>query len=84
MPTIKGEALDRVQHIGASANRMDAMIEHVARPNKIEQHNAQDNAETIYAQELMNLVMQEYQNAERFALSIQEGAFFHADPISWP
>ena len=28
----------------------------------------------------MNVVMQEYRNADRFELSIQEGAFFHADP----
>lgn len=76
----QGESLERVQHIDASVNRMDAMIEHVALSNKIERHDARDSAETISAQELMNVVMQEYRNADRFELSIQEGAFFHADP----
>lgn len=76
----QGESLERVQHIDASVNRMDAMIEHVALSNKIERHDARDSAETISAQELMNVVMQEYQNADRFELSIQDGAFFHADP----
>lgn len=76
----QGESLERVQHIDASVNRMDAMIEHVALSNKIERHDAHDSAETISAQELMNVVMQEYRDADRFELSIQDGAFFHADP----
>jgi signal transduction histidine kinase len=60
---------------------MDAMIEHVALSNKIERHDARDSAETISAQELMNEVMQEYEDANRFELSIQQGAFFSADPF---
>jgi signal transduction histidine kinase len=76
----QGEALERVQHIDASVNRMDAMIEHVALSNKIERHDAHGLAEKISAQELMNVVMQEYRDVERFDLSIQDGVFFHADP----
>jgi signal transduction histidine kinase len=76
----QGDSLERVQRIDASVNRMDAMIEHVALSNKIERHDAHDSAETISAQELMNVVMQEYRDADRFELSIQDGAFFHADP----
>ncbi len=76
----ESESLDRVQHIDASVNRMDAMIEHVALSNKIERHDARASAEKISAQELMNVVMQEYRDAERFELSIEDGAFFHADP----
>ena len=76
----QGESLERVQHIDASVNRMDAMIEHVALSNKIERHDAHGLAEKIPAQELMNVVMQEYRDVERFDLSIEEGAFFHADP----
>jgi signal transduction histidine kinase len=76
----EGESLERMQHIDASVNRMDAMIEHVALSNKIERHDAQDSAETISAQELMNVVMQEYRDEDRFDLSIQQGASFHADP----
>lgn len=74
------ESLDRVQHIDASVNRMDAMIEHVALSNKIERHDAHASAEKIPARELMNVVMQEYRDAQRFELSIQDGAFFHPDP----
>jgi signal transduction histidine kinase len=76
----QGDSMERVQRIDASVNRMDAMIEHVALSNKIERHDVRDSAEKISAQELMNVVMQEYQNADRFELRIQEGAFFHADP----
>ena len=76
----QGESLERVQHIDASVNRMDAMIEHVALSNKIERHDAHDSAETISAQELMNVVMQEYRDEDRFDVSIQDGASFHADP----
>jgi signal transduction histidine kinase len=76
----QGESLERVQRIDASVNRMDAMIEHVALSNKIERHDGRDSAETISAQELMNVVMQEYQDADRFELTIQEGAYFFADP----
>jgi signal transduction histidine kinase len=77
---VHGESIERIQHIDASVNRMDAMIEHVALSNKIERHDARDSAETISAQELMNVVMQEYQDADRFELSIQQGASFLADP----
>jgi signal transduction histidine kinase len=76
----QGDSIERVQRIDASVNRMDAMIEHVALSNKIERHDVRDSAEKISAQELMNVVMQEYQDADRFELRIQEGAFFHADP----
>jgi signal transduction histidine kinase len=77
----QGESIERVQHIDASVNRMDAMIEHVALSNKIERHDARDSAERISAKELMNEVMQEYPDADRFELSIQQGASFSADPF---
>jgi signal transduction histidine kinase len=76
----QGDSIERVQRIDASVNRMDAMIEHVALSNKIERHDGRYFAETISAQELMNVVMQEYQDADRFELRIQEGASFYADP----
>jgi signal transduction histidine kinase len=76
----QGDSIERVQRIDASVNRMDAMIEHVALSNKIERHDGRHFAETISAQELMSVVMQEYHDADRFELSIQEGASFLADP----
>lgn len=76
----QGESIERIQHIDASVNRMDAMIEHVALSNKIERHDGRSSAEMISAQELMNVIMQEYQDADRFELKIQDGASFCANP----
>jgi signal transduction histidine kinase len=71
---------ERVQHINASVDRMDAMIEHVALSNKIERMQAHGLEETVSALELMNVVMQEYREPERFELDIQEGVSFRAAP----
>jgi len=76
----QGESLDRMLHINASVERMDAMIEHVALSNKIERMEALGTEETVSALELMNVVMQEYREPERFELDIQEGVFFRAAP----
>ena len=76
----QGESFERVQHIDASVSRMDAMIEHVALSNKIERTDVHGTEETVSALELMNVVMQEYQEPERFELDIQEGVVLRADP----
>jgi two-component system, sensor histidine kinase LadS len=75
-----GEPQDRVQHIDASVNRMNAVIEHVAQSNKIERTDAQGTVETMSAEELMGLVMDDYSDPDRFELRIQDGAFFRANP----
>lgn len=75
-----GESSDRMLHINASVERMDAMIEHVALSNKIERMQARGAEETVSALELMNVVMQEYRETERFELDIQEGVVFRAAP----
>jgi signal transduction histidine kinase len=76
----QGESVERVQHIDASVSRMDAMIEHVALSNKIERSDVHGTEETVSALELMNVVMQEYQEPERFELDIQEDVVLRADP----
>jgi signal transduction histidine kinase len=76
----QGESSDRMLHINASVERMDAMIEHVALSNKIERMDAVGSEETVSALELMNVVMQEYREPERFELDIQRGVFFRAAP----
>jgi len=76
----QGESSDRMQHINASVERMDAMIEHVALSNKIERMEALGTEENVSALELMNVVMQEYREPERFELDIQEGVVFRAAP----
>jgi signal transduction histidine kinase len=80
MALAQGESVDRVLHIDASVERMDAMIEHVAHSNKIERMEARGLEETVSALELMNVVMQEYRDPERFELDIQEGVVFRAAP----
>jgi signal transduction histidine kinase len=77
---VQGESAERVLHIDASVDRMDAMIEHVALSNKIERTEAHGFEETVSALELMNVVMQEYREPERFELDIQEGVVFRAAP----
>ena len=76
----QGESSERMVHINASVERMDAMIEHVALSNKIERMQARGSEETVSALELMNVVMQEYRDPERFELDIQEGVNFRAAP----
>ncbi|WP_300552646.1 ATP-binding protein [Limnohabitans sp. Rim8] len=77
---VQGESSDRMMHINASVERMDAMIEHVALSNKIERMEALGTEETVSALELMNVVMQEYREPERFELDIQDGVVFRAAP----
>jgi signal transduction histidine kinase len=76
----QGDSSDRMLHINASVERMDAMIEHVALSNKIERMEALGSEETVSALELMNVVMQEYREPARFELDIQEGVVFRAAP----
>lgn len=80
MAVAQGASAERVLHINASVERMDAMIEHVAHSNKIERMEARGLEETLSALELMNVVMQEYHDPERFVLDIQEGVVFRAAP----
>jgi signal transduction histidine kinase len=80
MALVQSDSAERVQHINASVERMDAMIEHVALSNKIERMDAQGLEENVSALELMNVVMQEYRDPDRFELDLQEGVVFRAAP----
>ena len=80
MALVQSDSAERVQHINASVERMDAMIEHVALSNKIERMDAHGFEENVSALELMNVVMQEYREPDRFELHIQEGVVFRAAP----
>jgi signal transduction histidine kinase len=81
MALAQGESAERVQHnINASVERMDAMIEHVALSNKIERLQALGAEENVSAIELMNVVMQEYREPDRFELVIQQGVAFRSAP----
>ena len=80
MALVQSDSAERVQHINASVERMDAMIEHVALSNKIERMDAHGFEENVSALELMNVVMQEYRDPDRFELHIQEDVVFRAAP----
>jgi two-component system, sensor histidine kinase LadS len=80
MALVQSDSAERVQHINASVERMDGMIEHVALSNKIERMDAQGLEENVSALELMNVVMQEYRDPDRFELDLQEGVVFRAAP----
>ena len=73
-------ALQRVQHIDDSINRMDALIEHVANANKIDSSYEVKNAVRVDAQEFLEGIAAEYAHGERFSLDIQAQACFTADP----
>ena len=74
-----GESLQRIQRIDASVNRMDELIEHVARSNKIERTDVMAQPESIPAIDIIHELIQEYTAMDRFELSIQQGAIFKTD-----
>jgi signal transduction histidine kinase len=80
-PFLQEGSIERMKHIDASVNRMDTMIEHVATTNKIERHNAKANEEMILASELVNQVIQEFRDVDRFALDIADGVHIRADGV---
>ena len=73
-------ALQRVQHIDDSINRMDALIEHVAKANKIDSSYEVKKAVRVDAQEFLEGIAAEYAQGERFSFDIQAKAWFTADP----
>jgi signal transduction histidine kinase len=73
-------ALQRVQHIDDSINRMDALIEHVAKANKIDSSYEVKKAVRVDAQEFLEGIAAEYAHGERFTYDIQAQAWFTADP----
>jgi len=73
------DALQRIQRIDASVNRMDELIEHVARSNKIERTDVVPQPTSIPANEFIQELIQEYPDIDRFKISIQEGSVFKAD-----
>ena len=73
-------ALQRVQHIDDSINRMDALIEHVAKANKIDSSYEVKKSVRVDAQEFLEGIAAEYTHAERFSFDIQPHAWFTADP----
>jgi len=74
------DSRQRIQRIDASVNRMDELIEHVARSNKIERTGVIEQPVSVPACEFVQELIQEYTSANRFEIFIQEGAIFKTDP----
>ena len=74
------ESMGRVLRIDSSVIRMNAMIEHVARSNKIDRTILDVSTTKIPAAELMEELISEFSHPERFDLQIEENAYFKADP----
>lgn len=72
------DALLRVQRIDASVDRMDDLIHHVARSNKIELMDRSNQLEFIPAHEVVQDLMGD-NDAGQLEISIEEGAAFHTD-----
>ena len=75
----EGDSRQRIQRIDASVNRMDELIEHVARSNKIERTGVVEHPVSIPASEFIQELIQEYPAINRFEIFVQEGAAFKAD-----
>jgi signal transduction histidine kinase len=73
------ESMGRVQRIDSSVIRMNTMIEHVARSNKIDRTVLDASTTKIPAAELMEELINEFSHAERFDLHIQDDTYFKAD-----
>ncbi|MDO9277412.1 MAG: 7TM-DISM domain-containing protein [Polaromonas sp.] len=73
------DSLQRLQRIDASVNRMDDLIEHVARSNKIERTEIMAQPESIPALDIVHELIQEYPDVDRFKISIQDDSVFKAD-----
>lgn len=73
------ESFGRVQRIDSSVLRMNTMIEHVARSNKIERTVLDVPTVKISAAELMEELINEFFHPERFELTIEENSYFKAD-----
>lgn len=69
----------RFKHIDLCVNRMNALIEHVARSSKIDRFENFDQKEKIEAIDLISELIDEYPEAERFEISIEEDAGFNAN-----
>ncbi len=73
------DALRRAHHMDSSVNRMDDLIEHVARSNKIELLTLPEQVDPIAAGELVHELIGDYEAADRFSVQVQSGTVFRAE-----
>ncbi len=69
----------RFKHIDLCVNRMNALIEHVARSSKIDRFENFDQKEKIEVIDLISELIDEYPETERFEISVEEDSSFNAN-----
>ena len=70
------DASRRFKHIDLCVNRMNALIEHVARSSKIDRFENFGQKEKIEAIDLISELIDEYPETDRFEVSIEDDASF--------
>jgi signal transduction histidine kinase len=73
------ESNERVSRIDRSVERMNDLIEHVAHSNRIDRFELQEEKEPIDAMDVIEELMTEYEEKDRFQLHIPDGAFFYSN-----
>ena len=73
------ESNERVSRIDRSVERMNDLIEHVAHSNRIDRFELQEEKEPIDAMDVIEELMTEYEEKNRFQLHIPDGAFFYSN-----
>ena len=66
----------RFKHIDLCVDRMNALIEHVARSSKIDRFENFDQREKIGAVDLISELIDEYPETDRFEIAIKDDASF--------
>jgi signal transduction histidine kinase len=70
----------RVRHIDQSIDRLDTLIKHALRENKIDAKEVGKPSVKVLAQEFLKGIAAEYAHPQRFVFDIQPQAWFHGDP----
>jgi signal transduction histidine kinase len=73
------DASRRFKHIDLCVNRMNSLIEHVARSSKIDRFQSFNDKEEIFAEDLIYELIDEYPEAHRFDVKIQEQLSFQTN-----
>jgi len=77
--TVESDGLKRIERIDASIRRMDDLIEHVAYTNKMERAAATDQPERLMAAPLIQELLGDQAEPQRWDVQVQDGAAFHCD-----
>lgn len=77
--SVESDGLRRIERIDASIRRMDNLIEHVAYTNKMERTTATDPPEMLMAAPLIQELLGEHAEPQRWDVQVQEQAAFHCD-----